>query len=45
LDRDRRDAVGVGIVMAVSLLASLAPAMNVARAEPLGLLQAGRAAA
>jgi putative ABC transport system permease protein len=37
--------VGVGIVMAISLLASLWPAVSVARAEPLRLLQAGRASA
>jgi putative ABC transport system permease protein len=36
--------IGVGVVMAVSLIASLAPALHVARAEPLQLLQAGRAA-
>ena len=37
--------IGVGIVMLISLLASLWPAVSVARAEPLSLLQAGRAAA
>jgi len=36
---------GSGIVMVVALLASLWPAISVARAEPLRLLQAGRAAA
>ncbi len=36
---------GVGIVMAISLLASIWPAVNVARSEPLSLLQAGRASA
>jgi putative ABC transport system permease protein len=36
--------VGIGIVMAVSLLASLWPATYVARAQPLTLLQSGRAA-
>ncbi len=36
--------IGVGIVMAISLLASLWPAITVARTEPLSLLQAGRAA-
>jgi putative ABC transport system permease protein len=37
--------LGVGIVMAVSLLASLWPATHVARSQPLDLLQSGRAAA
>lgn len=37
-------ATGVGIVMAVSLLASLWPAVAVARTQPLTLLQSGRAA-
>ena len=37
--------IGTGIVMAISLLASLWPAADVARKEPLALLQAGRAAA
>jgi putative ABC transport system permease protein len=37
--------VGVGIVMVISLLASLWPAVSVARSEPLSLLQAGRASA
>jgi len=37
--------VGSGIVMLVSLLASLWPAVNVARQQPLALLQAGRASA
>jgi len=36
---------GTGIVMASSILASLWPALSVARSEPLSLLQAGRAAA
>ena len=35
---------GVGIVIAISLLASLWPAASVANSEPLVLLQAGRAA-
>jgi putative ABC transport system permease protein len=37
--------LGVGIVMLISLLASLWPAITVARSEPLSLLQAGRASA
>lgn len=37
--------LGVGAVMAISLLASLWPALSVARSEPLTLLQAGRASA
>ena len=37
--------VGVGIVMGISLLASVWPAASVARSEPLSLLQAGRASA
>ena len=37
-------AIGGGIIMLVSLLASLWPAAWVARAQPLELLQAGRAA-
>jgi putative ABC transport system permease protein len=37
--------IGVGVVMAISLVASLWPAVHVARAEPLSLLQAGRASA
>jgi putative ABC transport system permease protein len=37
--------LGAGIVMAIALLASAWPAVNVARSEPLKLLQAGRAAA
>jgi putative ABC transport system permease protein len=37
--------VGTGAVMVISLLASLWPAISVARSEPLSLLQAGRAAA
>jgi putative ABC transport system permease protein len=36
--------VGVAAVMVVSLCASLWPAVNVAKSEPLRLLQAGRAA-
>jgi putative ABC transport system permease protein len=36
--------IGTGLVMLISILASLWPAASVARAEPLGLLQAGRAA-
>lgn len=35
---------GAGIVMGVSLLAGLWPAVSVARAQPLSLLQSGRAA-
>lgn len=38
-------SVGVGVVMLVSLLASIGPALAVSRTEPLDLLQAGRAAA
>jgi putative ABC transport system permease protein len=38
-------SIGVGIILAISILASLWPAAAVARAEPLELLQAGRAAA
>ena len=37
-------SVGVGIVLFIALAASLWPAMHVAKAEPLTLLQAGRAA-
>lgn len=37
-------SIGVGVVMVVSLLASLWPAVHVARSQPLALLQAGRAA-
>jgi putative ABC transport system permease protein len=37
-------AWGTGAIMVISLLASLWPVMSVARAEPLSLLQAGRAA-
>jgi len=36
---------GAGTVMLISLLASVVPAWNVSRTEPLTLLQAGRAAA
>jgi ABC-type antimicrobial peptide transport system permease subunit len=36
-------ALGVGIVMAIAVGASVWPAVNVARTEPLKLLQAGRA--
>jgi len=35
--------IGTSVVMVISLIASLVPALNVARAEPLELLQAGRA--
>ena len=38
-------AVGVAVVMGVSLLASIGPAVGVAKTDPLDLLQAGRAAA
>jgi putative ABC transport system permease protein len=38
-------AIGTGIVMVLTILASLWPATSVARAEPLSLLQAGRASA
>ena len=37
--------IGTGIVLFISLAASLWPALTVARSEPLVLLQAGRAAA
>jgi putative ABC transport system permease protein len=37
-------AIGVSVVMTISVVASLFPALTVARAEPLDLLQAGRAA-
>lgn len=37
--------IGVTVVMAISLLASLWPALHVAKAQPLSLLQAGRASA
>ena len=37
-------SVGLAVVMLISILASLGPAINVARSEPLELLQAGRAA-
>jgi putative ABC transport system permease protein len=36
--------LGAGIVIAVSLLASVWPAISVARSDPLALLQAGRSA-
>jgi ABC-type antimicrobial peptide transport system permease subunit len=36
--------IGVSVVMTISVVASLFPALTVARAEPLDLLQAGRAA-
>jgi putative ABC transport system permease protein len=36
---------GVGIIMAISLVASIGPAVSAARTEPLTLLQAGRASA
>jgi putative ABC transport system permease protein len=39
-----RIAVGVGVIMGISLLASLWPAGSAARSEPLSLLQSGRAA-
>jgi putative ABC transport system permease protein len=39
-----RNGIGVGVVLAVSLLASLWPAGAAAKAQPLELLQAGRAA-
>jgi putative ABC transport system permease protein len=38
-------ALGVGIIIAVALVASLGPALLVARTQPLDLLQAGRASA
>ena len=34
---------GVGVVLLIALLASIAPALTVAKTEPLELLQAGRA--
>ena len=37
-------SIGIGVVMLTSILASLWPAILVARTEPLKLLQAGRAA-
>ena len=37
-------AIGAGVVVLVSVLASLSSALGVARREPLSLLQAGRAA-
>jgi putative ABC transport system permease protein len=37
--------LGVGIIMAISMLASIGPAILTARSEPLFLLQSGRAAA
>lgn len=37
--------IGTGLVMLIALLASLWPAASVARAQPLRLLQAGRASA
>lgn len=40
-----RIGIGIGVVMAVSLLASLWPALHVSRTDPLSLLQAGRSAA
>ena len=36
--------LGVGIVMAIALLASTVPAVGVSRQDPLTLLQSGRAA-
>jgi len=38
-------SVGAGLVMLVSIVASIAPAISVARSEPLALLQSGRAGA
>lgn len=38
-------SLGIGVVMTIALAASLWPALSVARASPLALLQAGRAAA
>jgi putative ABC transport system permease protein len=38
-------SIGTAAVMVISLIASLGPAVGVARTEPLSLLQAGRAAA
>ncbi len=38
-------AVGTVVVMTISLVASIWPAISVSRAQPLSLLQAGRAAA
>jgi ABC-type antimicrobial peptide transport system permease subunit len=38
-------SIGALIVMLTTLLASLWPAISVARSEPLSLLQAGRSAA
>jgi putative ABC transport system permease protein len=38
-------SIGIGAVMMISFIASLWPAISVARQEPLSLLQAGRAAA
>ncbi|MBC8105794.1 MAG: ABC transporter permease [Anaerolineae bacterium] len=37
--------IGAGAVMLVAIVASIGPALSVAREEPLSLLQAGRAAA
>jgi len=37
-------AIGVAVVMLVSLVAAIVPALSVAGDEPLALLQAGRAA-
>ncbi|MEM8875745.1 MAG: ABC transporter permease [Planctomycetota bacterium] len=37
-------AIGIGVVMAVSVFAAMIPAIRVARADPLGLLQGGRSA-
>jgi putative ABC transport system permease protein len=37
--------MGVGVIIAVAILASLGPALIVARTQPLELLQAGRASA
>jgi putative ABC transport system permease protein len=38
-------ALGTGVVIGISLLASVIPAIKLARTEPLSLLQAGRSAA
>ena len=37
--------IGLGIVLLISLVASIGPAVRVAIAEPLTLLQAGRSSA
>ncbi len=38
-------ALGTGVVIGISLIASIIPAIKLARTEPLSLLQAGRSAA